>query len=93
MVVGGLLNSAIEVMHGMKHDPDIPKEPYGDQTPEATTWHPTSRSPLTDPKVSSVIVHIESVEDWECQWLEFHQSCHHPDENREDPDDFLSEIF
>jgi hypothetical protein len=85
----GPLSSAIEVMHGMKYDPDIPTEPYGDQTAATTIWHPISRSSLTDPKVSSVIVHIESVEDWENQWLEFHRFCHHPDENGEDPDEFL----
>lgn len=59
----GPLHSAIEVMHDMKYDHDIPTEPYGSQTVSTTIWHPISRSPLTDPKVSSVIVHIEGVED------------------------------
>jgi hypothetical protein len=58
-------------MHGMKYDPDIPTEPYGHQTASTPIWHLISGSPLTDPKVSSVIVHIEIVEDWENQWLEF----------------------
>jgi hypothetical protein len=85
----GPLNSAVEVMHGMKYDPRIPTEPYGNQTASMTIWHPISQSPLTDPKVSSVIVHIESIEDWENQWLEFHRSCHYPEENGQDPDEFL----
>jgi hypothetical protein len=85
----GPLHSAVEVMRGMKYEPNIPTEPYGDQTASTTIWHPISQSPLTDPKVSSVIVHIEIVEDWEYQWLEFHRSCHDPDENGEDDDEFL----
>jgi hypothetical protein len=32
----GLLNSAIEVMHDIKYDPEIPTEPYGDQTASTT---------------------------------------------------------
>jgi hypothetical protein len=84
----GPLNSAIEVMHGMKYDPDIQTEPYGDQTTSSTNWHPISRSPLTDPKVSSVIIHIDSVEEWEEHWLEFHRDCHDPDEKRGDPEEF-----
>ncbi|OAL54649.1 hypothetical protein IQ07DRAFT_274295 [Pyrenochaeta sp. DS3sAY3a] len=85
----GPLSSAIEVMHGMKYDAHIPTEPYGDQTAASIIWHPISRSPFTEPKVSSVTVHIDNVEDWEYQWLEFHRFCHHPDESGEDPDEFL----
>jgi hypothetical protein len=83
------LHSAIEVMHDMKYDPNIPTEPYGNRTESTTIWHPISQSPLTDPKVSSVIVHIETVEDWEYQWLEQHRFCHDPEENGENPDEFL----
>ena len=85
----GPLHSAIEVMQSMKYDPKVPTEPYGEQTGPTTIWHPTSQSPLTDPKVSSVIVQIPSVDDWEYEWLEFHRFCHDPDENGEDPDEFL----
>jgi hypothetical protein len=85
----GPLHSAIQVMRGMKYDPNLPTEPYGEQTASTATWHPIAQSPLTDPKVSSVIVHIEIVEDWENQWLEFHRNCHHPDEDGEYPDEFL----
>lgn len=85
----GPLHSAVEVMHSMKYVPEIPTEPYGEQTGLTTTWHSISQSPLTDPKVSSVIVHIEIVEDWEYQWLEHHRFCHDPEENGEDPDEFL----
>jgi hypothetical protein len=88
-VLEGPLNSAIDVMRNMKHDRKTPTEPYGDKTASRTIWHPISRSPLTAPKVSSVIVHIDSVEDWEEHWLEFHRDCHDPDEKREDPDEFL----
>lgn len=87
--VDGPLDSAIEVMQSMKYDPDIPTEPYGDKVASTTIWHPISRSPLTDPKVSSVIVHIANVEDWEYQWLEFHRFCHHLDDNGEDHNEFF----
>ncbi|KAH7389435.1 hypothetical protein DE146DRAFT_767706 [Phaeosphaeria sp. MPI-PUGE-AT-0046c] len=85
----GPLNTAIEVMHGMKYEPGVPAEPYGDLNAPTPTWHQISRSPLTEPTISSVIVHIEIVEDWEHQWLEFHRFCHHPDENGSDPEEFL----
>jgi hypothetical protein len=63
------LSSAIKVMHSIKYEPTIPTELYGNQTALTTIWHPIFQSPLTDREVSSVIVHIESVEDWENQWL------------------------
>jgi len=89
----GPLHTAIEVMHGMNYDPNISTEPYGELTASMTIWHSISQSPLTDPKFSSVIVHTELIEDWEYQWLEFHRlrsvDSHHPDENGEDPDEFL----
>ncbi|KAI4915887.1 hypothetical protein J4E90_004333 [Alternaria incomplexa] len=88
-VLDGPLISAIEVMHDIKYDPNIATEPYGDKTASTTTWHPVSQLPLTEPKISSVIVHIDSLEDWEVQWLEIHRFCHDPEENGEDPEEFL----
>ena len=85
----GSLMTAVEVMHDMKYDPKIPTAPYADQTASTTIWHPISQSPLTEPKVSSVMVHIPTVDDWEYEWLEFHRFCHHPDESGENPDEFL----
>lgn len=77
-VLEGPLHSAVEVMQKVKYEPHVPTEKYGEHTTSTTIWHPISKSPLTEPKVSSVIVHIHIVEDWEDQWLEFHRNCHHP---------------
>ncbi|KAI4640252.1 hypothetical protein J4E93_008457 [Alternaria ventricosa] len=85
----GPLYSAIEVMQGIGYDANIATEPYGDKTASNTTWHSVSQSPLTEPKTSSVIVHIDILEDWEFQWLEMHRFCHDPEKNGEDPDEFL----
>ncbi|KAI4640981.1 uncharacterized protein J4E78_010457 [Alternaria triticimaculans] len=85
----GPLNRAIEVMQAINYDPNIATEPYCDKTASNTTWHPVSQSPLTEPKTSSVIVHIDILEDWEFQWLEMHRFCHDPEDNGEDPDEFL----
>lgn len=80
----GPLHTAVEVMRSMKYDPNV--------------WQPGCVNdqlasdipiPLSDPKVSSVIVHIDQVEDWENQWLEIHRNCHDPEDNGEDPEEFL----
>ncbi|KAK3938875.1 hypothetical protein QBC46DRAFT_343135 [Diplogelasinospora grovesii] len=75
--VNGPLTSAILVMKDPWVDPDdATPEPYCQQqtTPDGATvsWHPVSQSPLTEPKISSVTVHVDPLEDWEWEWLQQH---------------------
>lgn len=36
-------------------------------------WHPVADAPLTDPKIGSITVEIDKLEQWEEQWLERHE--------------------
>lgn len=38
------------------------------------SWHPISKEPLTEPKVSSITVRVSNTSDWERVWLDFHRS-------------------
>lgn len=66
------LSSAIKVMEPTYYDPGSPMEPYCLQTTpgEPLSWSPVTQSPLTEPKISSVIVHVDPSDDWENQWME-----------------------
>ncbi|KAH8649340.1 hypothetical protein BX600DRAFT_474961 [Xylariales sp. PMI_506] len=46
------------------------KEPYFNDG----SWHPISKEPLTEPKVSSITVRVRNTSDWETVWLDFHKS-------------------
>lgn len=37
---------------------------------EGRNWHPISQMPLTEPKISSVTVHVEDLDNWEENWYE-----------------------
>lgn len=71
------LISAIRVMHDKWYDPGDCLAPYCDQTEplSSPSWSPVSQSPLTDPKISSVTVHVEQLDEWEDQWWGFHRDC------------------
>lgn len=67
-----------------------PYEPYFSEITtddSADTWHPVSKSALTEPKISSVIVKVSLLEDWEDEWLECHRGCVEMDEEEYYKDD------
>ncbi|CAA9966662.1 hypothetical protein PTMSG1_10021 [Pyrenophora teres f. maculata] len=67
------LTSAISVMEDKWHDPDVPLEPYCVQIETSLIWHSIAQSPLTEPKISSVTVSVEQLDDWEEAWWELRQ--------------------
>ncbi|KAI1345449.1 hypothetical protein F5Y01DRAFT_300522 [Xylaria sp. FL0043] len=54
------------------NDKKAPMEPYCPQTETGTTWHPISQMPLTEPKISSITVHVYDLKQWEETWVESH---------------------
>ncbi|KAL2016997.1 hypothetical protein VTK56DRAFT_2716 [Thermocarpiscus australiensis] len=75
MPVQGTVQSAIEVLSD-PGDPDT-RTPYYDQA--AGTYHPVSALPISEPKVSSITVHVSELEDWEENWLNVHEEHSEPD--------------
>ncbi|KAH8698047.1 hypothetical protein GQ44DRAFT_633501 [Phaeosphaeriaceae sp. PMI808] len=71
--LNGPLTSAISVMDDKFYDPDVPLEPYCLQTEPSLIWSSVAQSPLTEPKISSVTVGVEQLDDWEDQWMELHR--------------------
>ncbi|KAK4144853.1 uncharacterized protein C8A04DRAFT_27351 [Dichotomopilus funicola] len=64
---------------GPKHpDPDV-LAPYWDAS--AGTWHPISKQPISEPKVSEILVQMRDVMEWERTWKELHWECQ-LDDNR-----------
>ncbi|KAH6619421.1 hypothetical protein B0J18DRAFT_492232 [Chaetomium sp. MPI-SDFR-AT-0129] len=64
---------------GPKHpDPDV-LTPYWDAS--AGTWHPVSKQPISEPKVSEILVQMRDVMEWERTWKELHWECQ-LDDNR-----------
>ena len=66
----GPLTTAISIMADY-HSPTS-LEPYFQQTAEGGIWHPISQLPVSEPKVSSMIVRVDEFEIWEYNWLELH---------------------
>ncbi|KAK3295754.1 uncharacterized protein B0H64DRAFT_442120 [Chaetomium fimeti] len=75
MPVQGTVQSAIEVLSN-PGDPDT-RTAYYDQA--AGTYHPVSALPISEPKVSSITVHVSELEDWEENWLNVHEEHSEPD--------------
>lgn len=75
MPVQGTVQSAVEVLS----DPgdSEARTPYYDQA--AGTYHPVSALPVSEPKVSSITVHVSELEDWEENWLNMHEEHSEPD--------------
>ena len=75
MPVQGTVQSAIEVLS----DPGNPdtRTPYHDRA--AGTYHPVSALPISEPKVSSITVHVSELENWEEYWLTVHEEHSEPD--------------
>ncbi|KAK2017551.1 hypothetical protein LZ32DRAFT_441043 [Colletotrichum eremochloae] len=75
MPVEGTVQSAVEVLSD-PGDPDT-RTPYYDQA--AGTYYPVSALSISEPKVSSITVHVSELEDWEENWLNVHQEHSEPD--------------
>lgn len=91
--LNGPLKTAITIGRDYWYDTDEVTEPYylgpvtnGESTedePRTTTtpsWHPISQLPLTDPKVPSVKLSVEPLDDWDYHWMEKHDRHAFPDE-------------
>jgi hypothetical protein len=59
----GPLSTPIKIIENSSN-PDSLKA-YFRQTTSGTSWHPISESPLTEPKVSSMMVHVYEFDRWE----------------------------
>jgi hypothetical protein len=84
----GNLSSAVCVMKDKFYDPNTPTAPYGDTTNPWPKWSTVSQSPLTEPKIFSVTVNIEQLNDWEDMWLNFHCGHVEPGEPCADSNEF-----
>ncbi|KAI3390588.1 hypothetical protein diail_9115, partial [Diaporthe ilicicola] len=66
----GVYPTALSVMKTPRSADDL--VPYFQQTPGGGIWHEIAQLPLTQPKVSSVEVSIEDLDQWESDWVERH---------------------
>ena len=74
--VNGPLTDAISVIEKPWIDQDTVAEPYyrhESAAGNASSWHPVSQCPYTEPKVSSVTVTVSPLNEWERQWFELHE--------------------
>ncbi|KAB5580277.1 hypothetical protein GE09DRAFT_1279224 [Coniochaeta sp. 2T2.1] len=75
--LNGPLSTAVSVMEHWQIDPDNAVfEPYhtnDGETGPAGSWHPLSQSPYTTPKVSSINIAVEALDEWINYWLERHE--------------------
>ncbi|OBT85704.1 hypothetical protein VE02_05944 [Pseudogymnoascus sp. 03VT05] len=61
-------------------------EPYFQQTSDGSgTWHPVSKMPLSEPKVSSITVSVWDLDLWEDDWLEEHEQHSSPSGGEGEP--------
>ncbi|KAH8199949.1 hypothetical protein TruAng_005888 [Truncatella angustata] len=89
--LSGPLSTAIWVMEETFYHPDFPLEPYycpATSEMGAASWSPVSQSPLTDPKISSVTVRVDHLENWEDQWYDVHREHTEPDWDHDENDMF-----
>jgi PHD/YefM family antitoxin component YafN of YafNO toxin-antitoxin module len=89
--LNGPLVSAIFVMDNDYYDPDTPLEPYCLHAGPEPSWSSVAQSPLTEPKISSVTVSVEQLDDWEDQWFELHRD--HAVPIRDDSNDQMSPVY
>ncbi|KAB5551030.1 hypothetical protein GE09DRAFT_1240125 [Coniochaeta sp. 2T2.1] len=74
--LNGPLSTAVSVMEHWQIDPDNAVfEPYytGDGETGPGTWHHLAQSPYTTPKISSITVAVEALDEWINHWLERHE--------------------
>lgn len=76
----GGLETAIQVMPNTDLEPRVPLQPY---LASDGTLAPISQAPLTEPKISSVNVHVQQLEDWEDAWLDYHRDHGEPGPHNE----------
>lgn len=81
--LNGPLEAAISVAAGTLIDRTISDEPYH-RAGAVDQWHPISRDPFTEPKVSSVTIGVQPLIDWEENWLEVHDGHALPGREQED---------
>ncbi|KAK5659395.1 hypothetical protein OQA88_1488 [Cercophora sp. LCS_1] len=92
--LNGPLESAITIGRDYFLDPDEVPESYcrgslgssEDSLYEA--WHPLSKSPLSEPKISSLQLTVHALHDWDTNWMENHDQHTDPD-GTYDPADVL----
>ncbi|KAJ9149706.1 hypothetical protein NKR19_g5527 [Coniochaeta hoffmannii] len=82
--LNGPLETSISIVQiGREFDPDEVPEPYylGDKDGHEgnPTWHPFSRSPLSEPKVSSTKLWVNPLDDWDYFWWVVHEGHTEPD--------------
>lgn len=73
----GPLDAAGVAVMASPTNPDA-RVPYFNQAAGEDGWHPISKLPISEPKVSSITVRVSELEDWEEMWYEMH--CDHADE-------------
>ncbi|KAL2020071.1 hypothetical protein VTK56DRAFT_8875 [Thermocarpiscus australiensis] len=70
--LNGPLETAITVARDWFFDPDKVPEPYHQ-------GHAFVQAPLTKPKVSSLKLYVETLDDWDHLWMEIHRDHTDPD--------------
>ncbi|KAI7777445.1 hypothetical protein LA080_003540 [Diaporthe eres] len=79
LTLQGPMNVSVFVLDADRN-PDATREPYFQRVdPDETIWHPISREPLTQPKVSSILVSVDDLEDFPSVWLDGHEPHAEPD--------------
>jgi hypothetical protein len=89
----GPLNSAIEVMHEMKYDPNIPTEPHGDQMHRRQSGIQYLNLPSLTLKFPLSSCTSKASKTGRIGGSNFIGFCHYSDENGEDRMSFSSGIF
>lgn len=69
----GPLDSSVYIMASERDTSSL--EPYF----QNRTWHPFSQAPLTEPKVSSITVVVDELNEWEDVWLDCHREHTDPE--------------
>lgn len=84
------LSTAIHIMPDTTYNPNAQLEPYFSTAADTTTTPSApsiAHAPLTDPKISSVTVRVEQLENWEETWLDFHGDHGEPGPHNEEEED------
>lgn len=91
--LNGPLETSISIVQlGSEFDPEEVPEPYylGKEDDNEGNWHPFSRSPLSEPKVSSVKLFVNPLDEWDYFWMVEHEEHTDPDA-KYDPAEVLYE--
>lgn len=90
---GPLETSIFIVQLGREFDPEEVPKPYylGKEDDNEGNWHPFSRSPLSEPKVSSVKLFVNPLDEWDYFWMVEHEEHTDPDA-KYDPAEVLYEL-